>query len=78
VDNTEHRSTVERCLDVFHIARRFIFVARLVAADRAHLIVVIVVFVGIFSCVSVGVLFYVFWLNLVRVFASFDFCCAYL
>jgi hypothetical protein len=60
-DNTEDPDRiVVMCLDVLHVARCFIFVARLVAANRTHLIFVIVVLVGVFSGISAGVLLYVF------------------
>jgi len=36
-------------LDVLHISGGFVFVARLVAPDGAHLIVIVIVFVGIFG-----------------------------
>lgn len=43
-------------LDVFHVTRRFVLVAGLVAAYGAHLFVVIVVLVRILGSVLVGVL----------------------
>ena len=49
-----------RGLDVLHIPRRFILVARLVAADGTHLVVIIVVFVRVFGGVLIGVLLYIF------------------
>jgi hypothetical protein len=62
IDNAKSLDSIAaQYLDVLHIARCFIFIARLVAADRAHLIVVVVVLVGVFSGIPVGVLLYVFW-----------------
>jgi len=54
-------------LDILHIACRFIFIARLVAADRAHFIIIAIVFVGIFGGVLVGVLLHIFCIFLVCV-----------
>jgi hypothetical protein len=50
--------------DVLHIARCFVFIAGLVAADGAHLVVIAIVFVGVFGGVLVGVLLDVFWISL--------------
>jgi hypothetical protein len=49
------------CLNVLHIARRFTFIAGFVAANGTHLIVIVVVLVGIFGSVLVGVFLYVLY-----------------
>jgi hypothetical protein len=47
--DTGREGDSSNCLDILHIARGFIFIARLVATHRAHLVFVAVVFVGIFG-----------------------------
>jgi hypothetical protein len=48
------------CLDVLHITRSLVFIAGLVAAYGAHLVVIVVVLVRVFRGVLIGVLLYVF------------------
>jgi hypothetical protein len=46
-------------LDVLHIARRFVFIARLVAAYGAHLIVVVVVLVRVLGSILASELLHI-------------------
>lgn len=54
-------------LDVLHVAGRFVFVTRLVAVDRAHLVVIIIILVRIFRRVFRGILLHVLCRTLDRI-----------